>query len=80
MSHWNYRIVKVAVDEINDEFGVYEVYYDDDGKPNARTMEPAGITGDTKEEIISSLIRALASCLDSEVLDDSEIGGELDGD
>ena len=42
---WNYRIV-----QIDSDFGIYEVYYDDEGNPMARTEDPVGcVGGDLKE-------------------------------
>jgi hypothetical protein len=32
MGHWNYRIMKRKNDEGGFDFGIYEVFYDDNGK------------------------------------------------
>jgi len=32
MGHWNYRIMKRKNDQGQCVFGIYEVFYDDDGK------------------------------------------------
>lgn len=32
MGHWNYRIVKRKNDQGGFDFGIYEVFYDDNGK------------------------------------------------
>ena len=46
---WNYRIVAIPWED-ETEYAIYEVYYDDDGKPIARTEQPVGcIAADIRE-------------------------------
>lgn len=74
---WNYRIVEL--DKADDEelrFGVYEVYYDDDGRPWARTANPISFTGETVDEVRDALARASRPLT---VLKDSEIDGKAPG-
>ena len=40
---WNYRIVRYSD---GSGFGLHEVYYDADGKPEAMSVEPATFTAD----------------------------------
>lgn len=67
---WNHRIVAVERNgEI--EYGMYEVYYDENGTPISRTEEPATFVGDTWEEVADSVARAY---IGRPVLSDDEIG------
>ena len=67
---WNYRIVRTQTPD-GPQYGVFEVYYDDDGRPSMRTVDPITFTGDTEEEVREDLARAARPLT---VLDDSEIG------
>jgi hypothetical protein len=73
MSHWNYRVTREQVtnpDGTTEPFyALREVYYDDDGKPNAWGKEPATFAGDTPGEVIESLIRASGAFPSGGVLD-----------
>jgi hypothetical protein len=37
--HWNYRVMKRKNESGEYEFGIYEVYYDDEGKVNTMTTD-----------------------------------------
>lgn len=72
MGHWNYRIVKV-VRGGEPSFGVYEVYYNDIGMPNARTENPVTFECDYDEgsnTIADMLQKALKNALEKPVLSD----------
>lgn len=73
MSTWNYRLVKIASD-LGEEIVLHEVYYDDDGKPVARTKQPAEFVGASADEVRKALKRAIKATSQA-VLDDAEIGG-----
>jgi hypothetical protein len=73
MSHWNYRFVEVDDGKGGTEVGLYEVYYDDDGKPNGRTKELATISGSTRMEAWDALSKA-GRALGLPVLRDSALG------
>ena len=45
---WNYRRVAVKYDDGYTEYGIYEVYYDSDGKILARTENPVGVASDSE--------------------------------
>lgn len=45
---WNYRLVKSNTGII----GVFEVYYDSEGRPCACTAHPAQVMGESVEEIL----------------------------
>jgi hypothetical protein len=51
-------------------FAIYEVYYDDDGRPEARTEEPVSPAGETREELEEDLAWYLRA-LQEPVLDDA---------
>jgi hypothetical protein len=72
MTTWNYRLVKVY--EPFTEYYVYEVYYDDDGRPVARTERPASFGGDTEQEALDDMRHAFESVFFNKTLDDKEIG------
>ena len=49
----NYRVVRVDYDD-ESEYGIYEVYYDDDGKPVNRTENPIGCVGSDMRDLAYS--------------------------
>jgi hypothetical protein len=51
-------------------FAIYEVYDDDNGRPEARTEEPAHPAGETLEELADDL-QAYQEALQQPVLDDA---------
>lgn len=53
MSHWNYRIVKIAddEDELLAPYGLCEAYYDKDGKVYAATDLPVDIWLDSPQDL-----------------------------
>jgi len=67
---WNYRLISVKVGD-GEEIGLYEVYYDSDGVPIARTTKPARFTGETPEEIEAILGWAMQA-LEKPVLTDKD--------
>jgi hypothetical protein len=77
MSTWNYRLVKVNWPF--PEYNVYEVYYDDDGRPVARTERPATLGGDTEQEALDSVRHAFEGVFFNKTLDDEEIGNRNEG-
>ena len=66
MSHWNHRVLAT---EHNGEifFGVHEVYYDDEGKPNASTKEAVRIGSECIEGIQWQLTK-IYECLQKPIL------------
>ena len=71
MSHWNYRFVEVVINGER-EIGLYEVYYDDEGRPNGRTKELATFSGATKMEAWDAYSRAGAA-LGTPMLTDADL-------
>lgn len=71
MSHWNYRFVAVDIDGAT-EVGLYEVYYDDEGRPNGRTKELATFSGATKMEAWDAYSRA-GDALGKPILTDADL-------
>jgi hypothetical protein len=66
---WNDRVVRTTDGE-EETFAIYEVYDDDDGRPEARTEEPASPAGGTLEELAEDLTYYQAA-LSQPVLDDA---------
>ena len=60
---WNHRVVKK-----DKGFGIHEVYYKDNGKIEAVTVDSVEAYGETPEELKIELQRMLACC-DKKVLD-----------
>lgn len=78
---WNYRVVRTTQGD-EEWFAIYEVYYDDDGRPEARTEEPASPAGETLEELQEDLQWYLRA-LQEPVLEDAvfrQASGLLFGD
>ena len=68
---WDYRVVrKTSKDGLNECLSVQEVYYDDDGKPMAQTVDLM-IEGDTIAGMRKQL-QSMLWCLDKEILDELE--------
>ncbi len=72
---WNYRIVKYG--ESGAGFGLHEVFYDKNGKPEMMSMEPAGFVcmpdEDPKKSIVVAISMALAAAKEHPVLDEDDI-------
>ncbi len=51
---WNYRVIKRNSDG-NEWYGIYEVYYDDSGRPVACTETPINPFGETLDELATDL-------------------------
>lgn len=71
---WNYRIVRTETKD-GPMWDLHEVYYDDAGRPIARTADPTDFGSDEGPEgVIASLEMALSDAKNRPVLLDSEIG------
>ena len=72
MSHWNYRVLhrRVGSDQLGweDEFAVYEVYYDDAGEPVACSIDPTSPHGETLGEALEDA-RRYVEAFDKPTLD-----------
>jgi hypothetical protein len=66
---WKDRVVRTTDGE-EESFAIYEVYYDDDGCPEARTEEPVHPAGETVEELAEDLLYYQAAVREP-VLDDA---------
>ena len=81
MSTWNYRIVLTRGDGPSgpwEAYGLFEVHYDNAGRPEARTVDLASFACDSDEGpegIVGSLELALRDARTRPVLDDDDIGG-----
>jgi len=51
---WNYRVVKRGHGE-DTFYGIYEVYYDEDGKPEYITENPIYPIGDSVKELTEDI-------------------------
>jgi hypothetical protein len=73
MGHWNYRIMKRKNDQGQFDFGVYEVFYDDNGKI-ARWTENSVTPTCESENDLKSEIKIMMDAFDKETLtyDESE--------
>jgi hypothetical protein len=70
MSFWNYRVVRYA----DGAMAVHEVYYDDNGSPEGRQIDPATFYSDADEGLdglVRSLERALANARENPILEDA---------
>lgn len=52
MSQWNYRIMKKLNDSNEYEFGIYEVYYDENGNINGWTDNSLTPTCSSEEDLL----------------------------
>ena len=73
---WNHRVVRIRDGKGEPLLGIYEVYYDDDGKPEHRTLEPIGVitedVGDETKKDMRKILGRMLNCLDQPILDDEE--------
>ena len=66
---WNHRVVKKISDDGSDEYySIQEVYYDDEGKPYAQTID-LQVEGDTVTEI-RKVLEQMLEALDNPVMDE----------
>jgi hypothetical protein len=73
---WNYRIVRVDYDD-ESCYGIYEVYYDDKGKPVARTENTVGCMGEGMKELYESF-HYMSIAFTKPVLTDKDFSGEVE--
>ena len=55
MSHWNYRVMKSVSDRGDVSFGIHEVYYDTNGKPEMHTENAVRLDGEFIDDIQKDL-------------------------
>lgn len=51
---WNYRIIKREVEGQSDQYGLFEVFYNDEGKISAHSEEPE-LVDESPEELLTTL-------------------------
>ena len=68
MSHWNHRVVRDP-----NGLRIFDVYYNDEGRPQGTHVVPSYVYGDTLEELQDKL-EIMAAALECPVLDSAEIG------
>ncbi len=65
---WNYRIMKRKIDHSTYEFGIYEVYYDDNGIIKGCTENSLTPTTESLDDLKFEL-ELMKEAFDKEVLD-----------
>lgn len=74
MNSWNYRVVKTE-----QGLSIYEIFYDKDGKPESRTLEPVlNFHLDSVQDIVYELEQRIRLACDQPILMDKEIGKKKD--
>jgi len=68
MSSWNYRVVKGA-----NGLRIFDLYYDDAGRPTSTHATPSYVYGETLEDLNAQL-QLMNEALTRPVLDEAEIG------
>lgn len=66
---WNYRIVRLSARKDASQFELREVYYDECGKPRAVSASAPHLYGESPEEVLEVLERALKSAKELPVFD-----------
>lgn len=74
---WNYRIIKTEIKGQPDEYGLFEVIYNDDKQISAHT-EKAEIVAESPEEIIKSLSIMLSDATKCKKSNDILTLGEIE--
>jgi hypothetical protein len=59
MAGWNYRVLSRTHPNGEISFGIYEVYYNQDGTPGSCTATPVEPSGETLKELKADMIRML---------------------
>jgi hypothetical protein len=73
MAKWNYRVLQKRGDgEVF--YQIHEVYYDEEGRPRAATVDPPGVHGDSLEDLEWSL-EQMKLALTKPVLTDQDFEG-----
>lgn len=67
-SHWNYRVMRIAHLDKNEEYGIFEVYYDANGNVEGWTENASRIYTDNLEEIKRTL-DLMSRALNKPILD-----------
>ncbi len=76
--NWNYRIVKIFTD-LEDSahphtwYGLFEVYYNKEGLPFTRSIDPINFVGDEGSEVLIGMQIAMNDALKYDILDDADI-------
>ncbi len=73
---WNYRVVEVTIDPYPPSYGIYEVYYDEEDNPVARTLDAVPFAADSVEELRSVLLDALVATKQPVLTDENFPFGE----
>lgn len=75
--HWNYRVVKTFFPNTETpRYDIYEVYYDSEGRPAARSEFPDTPHGESLEELIDDF-NHYKKALEAPVLEDKDITGNI---
>jgi hypothetical protein len=56
---WNYRVIKSHLPNGEEEFGIHEVYYDENGNPSMTTERAIAAYGETLDELRADVQRQL---------------------
>ena len=67
---WDYRVVRQTSEDGDEWISVQEVYYDDDEKPMAHTID-LQVEGDNITDLRKTL-QSMLWCLDKEIVDEIE--------
>jgi hypothetical protein len=73
---WNYRVVRKVLSDAGHttiQYGIHEVYYDDDHVPTSCTVNPVTPYGESEEELAQD-VRRYTSALEKPVLDYDSFG------
>ena len=77
MSYWNYRVIKTRCPDIEeDNYQVFEVYYDDHDEIESWTAEPCTTAGESLAELRDDLQHQLEA-LENPVLVEKKVGDKL---
>ena len=76
---WNYRVVHHLMDE-TDYYGIHEVYYDEDGRPQNVTVDPMDVGWEESVKGVAQTLKWMRKALKQPVLEyeDFAAAGGLD--
>ncbi len=72
MSHWNHRVIKKTFENDEEQYGIHEVFYNDDGTIFCYTQDPVEAACESMDAL-REYLQWMLKCLDEDILVDGEV-------
>lgn len=75
---WNYRVIEFRAEESDLVWrSIHEVFYNENGKPSAYSVEPAAVVSDKDDDFdLAGVMDMMRKALDEPVLHDTDFRSE----